>query len=406
MILALLLACSTTSTPPVSDPTEHLSTPSVQEAPTTEPDTTTEPSPEAPTSGHNNALAFSLLENIPKEADKNIFFSPLSVSTVLTLAHSGAKGDTASQMASVLQLPETPHEPLSELLASLNNTPEPNSLALHNQIWSDKQLTINNEFTEKASENYLAEVSQVDFLQDPEGARSLINETISEQTGDRITELLAAGSVTSQTKIVLTNAVYFDGSWESPFDPESTRPLPFQKPDETSVEVEMMFQMGTYRGHFTEDGQLLELPYEGTELAMWIWLPATLTTDLSLTEDTLLEYQNQATERRTGVFLPKFSLDTEYDLTPVLSEMGMPNAFSTNADFSGIAEGNLHISDVVHKASVTVDEAGTEAAAATGTLIRTTSRPIPFRADRPFFFFIQDKNSGAILFLGQVSNPT
>ncbi|HEY5505792.1 MAG TPA: serpin family protein, partial [Sedimentisphaerales bacterium] len=260
---------------------------------------------------------------------------------------------------------------------------------------------------------YGGDLQQVDFSTQTEPARKTINAWVESKTRDKIKELIKPGMLDSMTRLVLTNAIYFKGKWESPFKPERTEDSPFVLPDGQKVNVLMMNQTGKFDYMETNDIQVLEMPYVNNDLSMVILLPKKFdgVKDLEreFTSENLAGWLAKIHKREVRVFIPRFKMTSEFELARVLGAMGMPDAFSGKADFSGMA-GNkdLFISAVVHKAYVDVNEEGTEAAAATGVAMKLTSirEPLPvFRADHPFIFLIRDNQTGSILFLGRLENP-
>ena len=240
---------------------------------------------------------------------------------------------------------------------------------------------------------------------------------LNRQTKNKIKDLIPVGAITSMTRLVLTNAIYFKGTWIMEFDKTKTRQENFTTSQGETVKADMMSLTGDdVKFNYAEDGyvQILELPYKGEEVSMLILLPEEGdmgTLEYSLDNEQLQEWKNMLEETEVEVYLPKFEFDTKYFMKEDLSYMGMPTAFSEEADFSGMTgEKDLFISKVIHQAYVKVDEEGTEAAAATAVIMKNESIAAPmkkvFRADRPFIFIIQKKNTGNILFMGRVSDPT
>ena len=255
----------------------------------------------------------------------------------------------------------------------------------------------------------------LDFVKETEKSRETINNFIEEQTNDKIKDLIPAGYLDKMTRLVLTNAIYFKGIWEWEFDKTDTRDGIFRITSDNTVEIPIM-HMNPEDAKFnyaeTEKLQILELPYKGEKISMLILLPIEdlNTIESVLTTEKLNEYKSQMKETKLdSISLPKFEFDTKYFMKDTLISLGMPTAFSDDADFSGMTgKKDLYISNVIHQAYVAVDEKGTEAAAATAVIMRELSA-MPtnvFRADHPFIFIIQEKETGNILFLGRVIDPT
>jgi len=372
----------------------------------------------------NSAFAFELYRAL-REKDGNLFYSPYSISLALAMTYAGARGETAEQMAAALQFmleQERMHPAFNWLDAELARRGQGGQgkdgkgfrLNIVNAIWGQKDYTFLSDFLDVLAENYGAGLRILDFITEAEKSRLIINDWVSDQTEGRIKDLIPQGAINELTRLVLTNAIYFNAAWEYPFDKHLTADSSFYLLDGRQVTVPMMKQTKSFRYAEGEGYQAVELLYDGDELSMVILLPdsgnfeafekglqaqkvSDIISSLQLTEVTLT--------------MPKFEFDSKFSLKDTLAGMGMPIAFSPNeADFSGMT-GNreLFISDVVHKAFVAVDEAGTEAAAATAVVVGTTSMPVepPVQVtiDRPFIFLIRDIDTGSILFVGRILNP-
>ena len=371
----------------------------------------------------NNQFALTLYSRLAEEAgDKNLFVSPFSISSALGMTYAGARGETAEQMKSVLEL-NLPDERLHPAFASLNkqlNTAageEAYQLNTANALWGQEDYDFLDEFVNLTQEYYGAGLRRVDYrtAAGREDARETINSWVSEETQGKIEELISRGVLTNLTRLVLTNAVYFKGLWASPFDQKRTEKAPFTLADGSTTEADMMYQKHRF-GYLEMEGgtKLLEMPYKGDELSMVVLLPPEadgldeLEQDLS--RERLTGWLGKAHPREVKVYLPRFEMTWKTDLVKTLKAMGMEDAFSLPpADFSGMTgEKDLFISNVVHKAYVKVDEEGTEAAAATGVVVGITSvqpdQPV-FRADHPFLFCIRHRETGSILFMGRVMDP-
>jgi serpin B len=352
--------------------------------------------------------------------DGNLILSPFNIATALSMALAGARGQTASEMQTVLHLKNVPdHDAaLGSLLASLTKAANSGGNELHtaNALWAEKGLSLQPAFEKNLDANYHAPLTPLDFIANPEAARAHINQWTEDQTKNKIQNLLPSGSVNPQTRLVLTSAIYFYGKWQQPFISTRTQPAPFTLPGGKSTEAKFMNQTSHFGYAEVPGGQILEMAYAASGIAFDVVLP-TETTGLpalekSLTPEKLTAWLGSLASRNVQVSLPKFRTESEFSLNKVLPAMGMPTAFSAKADFSGIdPKGNLAISEVVHKAFVDVSEQGTEAAAATGvaihaTAMRTTEQPVIFRADHPFLFLIRDTKSGSVLFMGRLMNPS
>jgi serpin B len=374
----------------------------------------------------NNRFSASLYRQLAAgDTTDNIFFSPFSISSALALTYEGARGTTADEIRSVFFFPAN-QTAMREGYAAENkcvNTKDTGyTLNAANALWAEKASAFLPAYTTIAGQYYGANTTNLDFAGQPEASRQTINTWVADQTNDKIVDLLPPGSITTLTRLVITNAVYFKGTWEKQFDANQTADAPFSTPGGSQVTVKMMQQTGedaTYAYAATADLQMLSLPYvakDGEGLSMVILLPRAnnlSAADPYLDPANLSALEHSASSRRVMVYIPKFKVETQYSLPGTLAGMGMPTAFSGNADFSGMdGTKDLYISDVVHKAYIDVNEEGTEAAAATGVVIGVkavapgTEEPVPvFRADHPFLFLIQDNNTGTILFTGRIANP-
>ncbi|ADN35779.1 proteinase inhibitor I4 serpin [Methanolacinia petrolearia DSM 11571] len=373
----------------------------------------------------NNMFAFEIYKQLSGEnsKDDNLFLSPFSISSALALTYEGAKGETADQIKSVFYFPdniETLRSGYQEVNAGINAGDPEYDLEVANALWAEETYPFLKEYINTAKTYYSANTTNLDFINQPEESRVSINDWVAEKTNDKIEDLIPEGMIDSMTRLVITNAIYFKGTWVLQFDKNMTTEADFTTPSGETVTVEMMKRTDddAVYGYTETDGlQVLEMPYEnesGKKLSMIVLLPKE--NDLKAAEDALSadnfeEIENSIKSKQVKVYFPKFKLETEYLLRDILIDIGMPAAFSGSANFSGMdGTTNLFISNVVHKAFVEVNEEGTEAAAATAVVMASgmspEKEPIPvFRADHSFIFMIQDDETGNILFIGRISNP-
>ncbi len=369
-----------------------------------------------PTSQAVNGFATSLYAQL-RQPTGNLFLSPYSLSAALTMTYAGAKGKTKEEMAKVLHLGANEsaiHSGFGELERSLAGKTT-YQLDIANAIWvQQRKVFLAAEFAELLQDAYHLGVKTADFEKGVEKEIPRINAWVAGKTANKIPELLKPGMVTAQTQWVLTNAIYFKGKWQSPFNPEETQSLSFLKLDGTEVKVPTMHQKEKF-GYFENDGvQMIELPYKTSEaspgLSMVILLPTqTDAVAFSKMEEKLGDYlrlQSDLKALEVSVYLPKFKVESAFQLQETLRKLGMVEAFEPGkADFSGMTEKKeLAISAVVHQAFVEVNEEGTEAAAATA-VVGSRGRSLVFRADHPFVFWILEKRTGTVLFLGRVEAP-
>lgn len=348
----------------------------------------------------------------------NLFLSPFSISTALSMAMQGARGTTAEEMAAVLhrlQQDKAYSTEMASLVDQLvkNGNSGGNQLLNANGLWVQRGFPILSDFKQSLQSQYGAPIRETDFAGNPEQARAAINSWTEQQTKGRIRELFAPGSLNGSNRLVLTSAIYFLGKWQSAFSPKATRPAQFRSPS-GAVQADFMHQTGTFGYGETHAGQILEMKYAGTPVVFDILLPKSDTgigdLDGSIDPAELATWLGNVSSRSVEVSLPKFRAESEFSLKETLSRMGMPTAFSGRADFSGIDDRkDLMLSAVRHEAFVDVTEEGTEAAAATGVGVALVSMQVTprtvFRADHPFLFLIRDTRSGAILFAGRLLNP-
>jgi len=367
----------------------------------------------------DNTFAFDLYGQL-RHRDGNLFFSPASISTALAMAYAGARGDTASEMAKTLHftLPQAQlHPAMGALLSDLNAVHDGYQLSVANALWAQRGSTFREDFLKIMNNDYGAGLNQVDFKTSTEAARQTINRWVEQKTADKIKDLLQPGVLKPSTRLVLTNAIYFKGDWQTPFDKAQTKTEDFYASPATTVQAPLMHREGGFNYLKGDTWQALEIPYKNRQLSIVIFLPNDRT-GLSALESSLTASNAQQWLRQLEpvskviVTLPKFRMTQEFELGGTLGAMGMPQAFTGSADFSGMTGGrDFAISDVIHKAFVDVNEEGTEAAAATAVTMRALAIRVPdqpppvFRADHPFVFLIRDNASNSVLFMGRVENP-
>jgi len=367
----------------------------------------------------NNAFAFALYGQL-RNRNGNLFFSPESISTALAMAHAGARGSTASEMAKTLHftLPQQQLNPaMGALLSDLNAVHDGYQLAVANALWAQQGYTFLDNFLQLLKTDYGAGLNQVDFKGATEAARLTINRWVEQKTQDKIKDLLQPGTLAPSTRLVLTNAIYFKGDWQTQFDKAQTKDEDFYPSQAQTKKVAFMHRIGSFSYFDGGTFQVLEIPYKSKELSMIVLLPKDRSglpaLEQSLTASNTQQWLSQMGERdKVIVALPKFKATQQFELGGTLGAMGMAQAFSGSADFSGMTgKRDLAISDVIHKAYIDVNEEGTEAAAATAVGFRALAmrgpveQPPVFRADHPFIFLIRDNRSSSILFMGRMADP-
>lgn len=366
-------------------------------------------------------LYSKLIKDQPKE---NLFYSPTSVCVALAMTYAGAKGNTAKEVEQVMHwdLPETVHTTMKKLQESFEQSHTGDSgieISLANRLWAQEGFSTLKEFTETLQHCYQAEMGTVNFTNKTEHARQAINKWVEEKTKEKIKDLLKEDVLTSETILVLTNAVYFKGSWQDAFSKSSTHDWDFKVSKSETTKVKLMNKTARfmYAKSNSLSCQVLKLPYKQEKVAMMILLPDKVDglakLEEKVTANQLKDCDEMLAKRKVFVSIPKFRVTSQFNLKSVLGQMGIHDLFSPNADLSGIT-GNkeLFVSEVVHQAFVDVNEEGTEAAAATAVLMARTrcampvEQPARFLADHPFMFVIQHCESGAVLFVGRIVNPS
>lgn len=382
-----------------------------------------EPAQEAALVSSNDAFAFDLYAKL-KSHDGNLFFSPYSISSALAMTAVGAAGETKAEMDKVLHFQANPDSLasafslLNKQLTTSESSPDAlPQLTIANSLWLQKGFSVLPTFTTLLSKYFLTSVYDADFQANPTQARARINQWVMEKTHEKIKELFPEKSLDSHTRLVVASAITMKAKWASIFEKRDTTTKPFHLTKESTTQTEMMTQTAFYRLFVNKEFALIEIPYatdgeQGPELALLILLPHEIE-GLSSIENSWLashlrQWINLMESQNVQLTLPKFKIEQEISLRDVLRSMGMRKAFDHTADFSGInGRKNLAVDKIFHKAYLSVDEKGTEAAAATGVAIglksiRLTKPPYPFLVNHPFLFLIMDKRTGTILFMGRL----
>lgn len=363
----------------------------------------------------NNKFAFDLYFNL-KDKEGNIFFSPFSISSAFLICYEGSRGNTKKEIENVFGFPpmENIRRPnFAKILNEINKRDKKYILSSANALWVQKDYKILKEYEEIVKKYYLSEVQNVDFVKESEKSRKIINSWVFEKTHGKIKDLIPEGSIDVLTRAIITNAIYFKGKWLKKFDEKNTYEGDFYINENEKIKVFMMkMEKEIFNYYEDEKIQVLEIPYDGNEISIFILLPKSF--DINgindyLNYENFKEIKNKMVKEEIDIHIPKFKLETKYSLEGILYEMGVKDAFSDiRADFSGITgKRELYISKVLHKAFIEVNEEGTEAAAATGIVMEITAvRPRKvFKADHPFVFIIHENKYGNILFFGRIIKP-
>lgn len=352
----------------------------------------------------------------------NLAFSPHGISSALAMVHAGARGESERQLTQGLEFrlpPPALHEAFNALDTALTAAPAPGrpaeetfTLNIVNAVWKSVQQPLKQSYLDLLGRHYGAAVRRLDFARDAEAARRTINAWVAEATAGRIEDLLPAGSITALTRLVLTNAVYFHAAWALPFDPERTAPAAFRRLDGSEVSVPTMHQESRLPYARVAGTTAVQLPYAGDRAALLLLMPEEgyPAFEAGLDAEDIAALVEALEPTRIALALPRFEHGYRASLVSALEALGVRDIFDPQrADLSGIDGGrDLHVSEIAHQAFVRVDEAGTEAAAATAVVIGVTAMPAPaqpVRFDRPFLYLVRDLDTGAVLFMGRVVDP-
>lgn len=433
--IMVMTGCSTISPSPITSPTEVVSpteanvttdTEYIKSEMAREMAPSVDPADLTTLAEDNAAFALDFYQQI-RDADGNLIFSPFSLSLALTMAMAGAEGSTQEGMAEALNLslPEdTLYPAFDALLLAINASSgqvteeregNPFQLNIANGLWGQAGFLFEEAFLDTLAQYFGAGLYTVDYQNAPDAARQLINDWINDETEGKIPNLIPEGAIDSLTRLVLANAIYFNGSWYYPFDENQTEQAPFYLLDGSETTAEMMQLNGERLAYTRGDGyQVVQLPYLSADFVMTLWVPDSgdfETFEAGLAGDQITAIREQLGSEEVNLQMPKFDFKTSTNANDPLRTLGMDEAFDPEvADFSGMTrEDKLLITDVLHKATITVDENGTEAAAATAVILGVTSampgEPISLIIDRPFLFTIDHKPTGTILFMGRVVQP-
>ena len=368
----------------------------------------------------NSVFALDLYQKL-LTSESNIFFSPYIISTAFAMTYAGARGKTEKQVAKTMHFSlsqDKLHPAFSNLQDKLNEVQKKGRVQLHvaNSLWPHNKYPFKEKFLSLAKINYKTEITAVDYVRHTEKARKTINTWVEDKTMDKIREPIPPGLLDKDTRLVLSNAIYFKGNWWRQFDKKDTRDRLFKLSPDKTVKTPMMSQTGHFGYWADRDLQVLEMPYEDRHLSMFVLLPTKVDglsqLEKRLNVENLRKWTIKLRWQEVDILFPKFKLKYDYRLDRVLQAMGMVDAFTDNANFSGMDGTDwLYIAAVLHKALLAVNEEGTVALAVNiiiGTEKSGGPRPPPppqFYADHPFVFLIQEKQTGSILFIGRMTDP-
>jgi serpin B len=369
----------------------------------------------------DNAFAFDLYARL-RARPGNFAMSPVSITSALTMCLAGARGETEAQMRKVLHVEGSVPaavEAAGKVTANLQRSKKI-TLSIQNRLFGEKSVRFEPPYVDLLKRSFGAQVESLDFAGAPGPSRERVNRWAAEATHDRIKEILGPDAITAETRLVVANAVYFYGDWEAPFQKSATQPAPFKVSATESREVPLMFQAGHFGFAASEGMKVLELPYAGGEASLLLVLPDAVdglgAIEARLSPERLRSWTAALHVVEVKVWVPRFEIDPPaLSLARPLGELGMPAALDPDqADLTGIArlggQERLTVTGVFHKAFVKLDEKGTEAAAVTAVAAAATAsvepEPVEFRADHPFLFFLRDRKSGLVLFMGRIADAS
>lgn len=362
----------------------------------------------------NNKFTFDIYQKL-KNTEPNLVFSPHSIYSALSMVYIGAKNNTAEELREVFHFNPNIQE-FSKSYQQLN-LPEKDSKSEKyfynaNSLWIQDGLILKPKFLDANKSYFSASLNQTDFINKTEESRIKINKWVSDNTKNRINDLLSASAIDRATRLVLVNAIYFKSSWKYPFNEKNNYTDYFQADKQTCIEVEYMKKKLITRYYQDRYVQVIDIPYETRDISLMIILPNSLRKLNRLEKKLDYEYYShilQNKERKSvNLSLPKFDIESSFELIKVLKQLGVKSAFSDAADFSGISDEKLYISSIAHKANITANEKGTEAAAATAVMMRKMSvnlENVDFKVNKPFLFILKNNQTNHIYFIGKITNP-
>ncbi|KGK98504.1 serpin [Methanococcoides methylutens] len=372
----------------------------------------------------NNAFSFDMYTNLT--TDDNIVFSPYSIFTAMAICYDGAETTTQEEIAYVFYYPLSKsvlEKNSKEMMNTINSDDDNYDLKTANALWVRENYPLNERYADNSKIYYGGKVTNLDFRNEPEKSRDIINKWVATQTNEKIKDLIPDELIDPDTAMIITNAVYFKGKWLNEFDVEETRKELFYNSSSNKVgnAVDMMYTKQYFSYGESKNAKIVEIPYKGNDLCMYVILPEENNIEDFESKFKLSDYNKLKSSMESGnevkIWLPKFSFDTKVELPATLKSMGITEAFTDDANFSGIYDIRkvpedyaLWLDDVVHQAFIDVGEKGTEATAATAIEAVDCCEPLPgqvveFKADHPFMFFIEDRRTGCILFMGKVKDP-
>ncbi|MBP1909120.1 serpin family protein [Methanolobus bombayensis] len=362
----------------------------------------------------NNVFAFDMYNMI--KSNDNTIFSPYSIFTAMAICYDGSAGSTQEQLSDVFYYPldkQILEQSSQAMISTINSGNDQYVLNTANALWVQEDFTLESQYVYNAETYYDGKVESLDFIGETDESRIIINDWVENKTSNKIVDILSERSLSPDTRLVITNAVYFNGTWLNKFEEAGTRKRSFTLSSGPVIDVDTMFVADRFNYGKGEYASILELPYKGGDISMYVILPASNNIgdfESSFTFDDYNELKNSMSEDNIlEIWMPKYTFETKTQLNDPLQSMGIVDAFNSGvADFSGISDMSLSISDVIHQAYIGVNEKGTEAAAATNVVMEEEEilYDVQLLIDHPFLFFIEDKRTGCILFMGKVEDPS
>ncbi|NWW88356.1 OVAL protein, partial [Rhynochetos jubatus] len=387
------------------------------------------------TMGYIGAVSTEFCFDVFKElkvqhVNKNVFYSPLSIMSALSMIYLGARENTKAQMDKIFHFDKitgsgetveaqcgtsvSAHTSLKDMFTQITKPSENYSVGFASRLYAEETYPIIPEYLQCVKELYKGGLEMISFQTAADQARELINSWVESQTNGMIKNILQPSSVDPQTQMILVNAIYFKGVWQKAFKDEDTQAVPFRMTKQESKPVQMMYQVGSFKvaAMASEKMKILELPYASEALSMLVLLPDEVSgleqLESAITFEKLMEWtsSNMMEEKKMKVYLPRMKMEEKYNFTSVLMALGMTDLFSSSANLSGISSADsLKMSEVVHEAFVEISEAGSEAVGSSGAGMEATSVSAEFRADHPFLFLVKHNPTNSILFFGRCFSP-
>jgi len=361
----------------------------------------------------NNHFSFDIYQKL-KNTDKNLIFSPTSITSAIAMTYVGARNNTLQEIENTFYFNKNITD-FSKDYKNLVFLNKKNSVQFYyaNSIWLQEGVKLNSDFSGIHKKYFSSTLYRTDYINNPEKSRIAINTWVEKNTNNRIKNLLKPTSIDNSTRLVLVNALYFKGAWKNKFSKDKNTLEDFQIKNKKFIETDYMNNAINTFYYDDKYSQIIEIPYTNLNVSLLIILPKTYKkikkVEKTLNKDFYTNYLKNRIRKRVSISIPKFNIESDFDLNKTLSDLGMKDAFTEMADFSGITSSDkLHISKIVHKANITINEEGTEASAATAVIMRKMSMlldDVTIKINKPFIFMLRNTNTNCIYFMGKIVNP-